>query len=223
MAQGLFQRPASGLLVAAATILTAGLLAASAASVASAQAPASGRPAKANPAAPTAKAEPVAPGTEVVFDTDKGEIVIRLLPDVAPLHSQLVAKTAKAGGYDGTTFHRIIMGGIIQGGDPLSKDPSKAARYGQGGLDLVKAEFSNRPFVRGVVGTARKSSPDSGGVQFFVVLREQPAWNGQYTIFAEVTSGLEVADQISALPVVGDKPVDRILIRKATVRVPEAK
>jgi cyclophilin family peptidyl-prolyl cis-trans isomerase len=176
---------------------------------------------KARPAA--VKTEPVAPGTEVVLDTDKGEIVVRLLPDVAPLHSQLFVKNAKSGGYDGTTFHRIIMGGIIQGGDPLSKDKTKAP-YGKGGLDLLRAEFSDRPFVRGVVAAARKpSSIDSGGVQFFVVLREQAAWKGQYTIFGEVSAGLEVADQISAMPVQGDTPVDRIVIRKATVRLPEAK
>jgi cyclophilin family peptidyl-prolyl cis-trans isomerase len=175
------------------------------------------------PAPPARKAEPVVPGTEVVLATDKGEIVMKLLPELAPRHCQLVAETAKSGGYDGTTFHRIIMGGIIQGGDPLSKNEANASRYGQGGLNLVKAEFSDRPFVRGVVGTARASSPDSGGVQFFIVLREQSAWNGKYTIFAEVTSGLEVADQISALPAVGDKPTERIVIRKATLRLPAPK
>jgi len=169
------------------------------------------------------KAEPVAVGTEVTLDTDKGVIVVRLLPDLAPLHCQLFVKTATTGGYDGTTFHRIIMGGIIQGGDPFSKDPAKSARYGQGGLDLVKAEFSDRPFIRGVVAAARKSSPDSGGVQFFVVLREQAAWKGQYTIFGEVVSGIEVADQISAMPAQGDRPLDRIVIRKATVSLPDAK
>ena len=119
---------------------------------------------------PTAQKEPpVAPGTEAVVGTPNGAFTIRLLPEVAPKHVALFVKTAKSGGYDGTTFHRIIRGGIIQGGDPLSKDPARAAQYGTGGLGLLVAEFSERPFVRGTVAAARKpSSPDSGGRQFFV-------------------------------------------------------
>jgi cyclophilin family peptidyl-prolyl cis-trans isomerase len=141
------------------------------------------------------------------------------LPEIAPKHCALFARTAKAGGYDGTTFHRLIAGGIIQGGDPLSKDPRKASLYGTGGLDLLPAEFSDRPFVRGVVGAARKTAPNTGGKQFFVVLREQPTMKGQYTIFAEVTSGIEVADQISQMPVNGDKAAERIEM-KVTLREP---
>ena len=102
----------------------------------------------------------------------KGSFTIRLLPEVAPKHAALFVKTAKAGGYDGTTFHRVIMGGIIQGGDPLTKDPAKASQYGTGGLGLLKAELSDRPFVRGTVAAVRRpSSMDSAGTQFFVCLR----------------------------------------------------
>ena len=79
---------------------------------------------------------------EAVVETADGAFVIRLLPDVAPRHVQHFVKTARAGGYDGTTFHRIMPRGIIQGGDPLSKDPAKKALYGTGGLGLLKAEFS---------------------------------------------------------------------------------
>jgi len=156
---------------------------------------------------------------EAVVETEQGEIVIRLLAEVAPQHVRHFAKTARAGGYDGTTFHRIIAGGIIQGGDPLSKDPAKAARYGTGGLGLLKAEFSDRPFLRGTVAAARRpSSVDSGGSQFFICLREQPSLAGQYTIFGEVTAGMDVADRIGAAPVEGDRPTTRIEIRRVQIR-----
>lgn len=155
--------------------------------------------------------------SKLTLETDAGTIEIKLRPDLAPGHVRHVAKTAKAGGYDGTTFHRIIAGGIIQGGDPLSKDPKNAARYGQGGLGLLKAEFSEAPFTRGVVAAARRpSSNDSGGNQFFIVLTDQPSLKGQYTIWGEVTSGMEVADAIGQTPVEGDKPKARVVIQKAT-------
>lgn len=166
-----------------------------------------------------AKDPPVAPGTEAVVETAKGSFTIRLLPEAAPRHASLFVKTARAGGYDGTTFHRIIMGGIIQGGDPLTKDPSKASLYGTGGLGLLPAEFSDRPFVRGTVAAVRTpSSRDSGGRQFFVCLRDQPSLQGQYTIFGEVVSGMEVVDQISTTPVEGDRARERV---EMTVRVRE--
>jgi cyclophilin family peptidyl-prolyl cis-trans isomerase len=197
------------------------LAAALAASVASPQVPAP-RPAPkpAKPAVP--KEAPVAPGTEAVVETAKGSFTIRLLPDVAPKHVALFVRTAKAGGYDGTTFHRVIAGGIIQGGDPLTKDPSKAPLYGTGGLGLLKAELSERPFVRGTVAAVRRpSSPDSSGQQFFVVMRDQPSMKGQYTVFGEVVSGMEVVDQISTTPVDGDKAKERVEM-KVTIREPAA-
>jgi peptidyl-prolyl cis-trans isomerase B (cyclophilin B) len=148
---------------------------------------------------------------EAVVETPKGSFTIRLFPDVAPKHVRHFVKTAKAGGYDGTTFHRVIMGGIIQGGDPLSKDPDKASQYGTGGLGLLKAEFSDKPFVRGTVAAVRQpSSIDSAGTQFFVCLQPQPALEGQYTVFGEVVSGMEVVDQISLTPVDGDKATERV-------------
>jgi cyclophilin family peptidyl-prolyl cis-trans isomerase len=155
--------------------------------------------------------------SKLTLTTDAGTIEIKLRPDLAPNHVRHVAKTAKAGGYDGTTFHRIIAGGIIQGGDPLSKDPKNAARYGTGGLGLLKAEFSpDQPFTRGVVAAARRpSSNDSGGSQFFICLADQPSLKGQYTIFGEVTAGMEVADAIGQTPVEGDKPKTRVVIKKA--------
>jgi cyclophilin family peptidyl-prolyl cis-trans isomerase len=160
----------------------------------------------------------VAPGTEAVVETPKGSFTIRLWPDVAPKHAALFVQTAKAGGYDGTTFHRIIQGGIIQGGDPLTKDPAKASQYGTGGLGLLKAELSDRAFVRGTVAAVRRpSSLDSAGVQFFVCLQPQPSLAKQYTVFGEVTSGMEVVDQISTTPVDGDKAKERVPM-KVTIR-----
>jgi cyclophilin family peptidyl-prolyl cis-trans isomerase len=143
-------------------------------------------------------------------------------PPTKPAHpaKPVAAEAPVAPGYNGTTFHRIIAGGFIQGGDPLSKDTAKAPLYGTGGLGLLKAEFSERPFVRGTVATARRaSSVDSGGSQFFVCLRDQPSLQGQYTIFGEVVSGMEIVDQIGLTPVDGDKAKERVEM-KVTIREP---
>lgn len=181
------------------------------------------RPSKA-PVAPkapvAAKPEPaVAEGTSALVETDLGSFTIRLLPALAPGHVRHFVKTAQAGSYDGTTFHRLIAGGIIQGGDPLSKDPNETARYGTGGLGLLKAEFSDRPFARGTVAAARRpSSVDSGGSQFFVCVQDQPSLLGQYTIFGEVTEGMEVVEKISQAAVEGDRAAKRIEMK---VRIQE--
>jgi cyclophilin family peptidyl-prolyl cis-trans isomerase len=193
------------------------LITVAATSVAHAQA----RPPKAKAAAAPAAAA-VAPGTEAVVETPKGTFTIRLLPEIAPRHAALFVKTARAGGYDGTTFHRVIAGGIIQGGDPLSKDRTKASQYGTGGLGLLPAEFSDRPFTRGTVAAARRpSSVDSGGKQFFVCLQDQPSLKGQYTIFGEVVEGMEVADQIGNTPVNGQTATERVEM-KVSIREPSA-
>jgi peptidyl-prolyl cis-trans isomerase B (cyclophilin B) len=158
-----------------------------------------------------------------VIETDAGTFVVRLLGDLAPRHVRHFVKTARAGSFDGTTFHRIIPRGIIQGGDPLSKDKAKTALYGTGGLGLLKAEFSDRPMTRGsVAAVLRPRQPDSGGNQFFVCLSDQPSLTGQYTIFGEVVAGMDVVDRIGETPVLGDKPASRVVVRKVTVRpVPE--
>jgi peptidyl-prolyl cis-trans isomerase B (cyclophilin B) len=177
-------------------------------------------PSPARRRAPASTAPAVDEGPlEAVVETADGSFVIRLLPDLAPRHVQHFVKTARAGGYDGTTFHRIIPRGIIQGGDPLSKDPAKKALYGTGGLGLLKAEFSSRPMTRAsVAAVLRPSSPDSGGKQFFVVLSDQPSLTGKYTIFGEVSSGMDVVDRIGETPVVGDKPQSRVVIQKVAIR-----
>lgn len=163
------------------------------------------------------KAEPQGP--EAVIETAEGTFVIRLLPRLAPAHVKHFVATARKGGYDGTTFHRIVPGGIIQGGDPLSKDPKLAARYGTGGLGLLKAELSDEPMARGALAAVlRPSSKDSAGSQFFICLSDQPALTGKFTIYGEVVSGMDVVDRIGAAPVDGDKPKARIEIKKVAIR-----
>jgi peptidyl-prolyl cis-trans isomerase B (cyclophilin B) len=166
-----------------------------------------------------AQAAPPSPAaSEAVVETAQGRFVIHLLPALAPRHVQHFVKTARAGGYDGTTFHRIIPRGIIQGGDPLSKDPAKAALYGTGGLGLLKAEFSDRPLTRGsVAAVLRPSSKDSAGNQFFICLSDQPALTGKFTIFGEVVEGMDVADKIGETPVEGDRAKTRVEIQRISV------
>lgn len=156
---------------------------------------------------------------EAVVETAEGSFTIRLLADAAPRHVRHFARTARAGGYDGTTFHRIVPRGIIQGGDPLTKDPSKKALYGTGGLGLLEAEFSSRPMTRGsVAAVLRPSSPDSAGNQFFVVLSDQPSLTGKFTILGEVASGMDVVDRLAETPVTGETPQKRVVIQKVTIR-----
>lgn len=195
------------------------LIAFAAAAASGPGAPASPRPLTARPLTPESTLPPSEGPLEALVETSEGPFVIRFLPDLAPHHVAHFVKTARAGGFDGTTFHRIVPRGIIQGGDPLSKDPAKTALYGTGGLGLLKAEFSSRAMTRGsVAAVLRPSSPDSAGNQFFVVLSDQPSLTGKFTIFGEVESGLTVVDRIGETPVVGDKPQKRVVIQKVTIR-----
>jgi peptidyl-prolyl cis-trans isomerase B (cyclophilin B) len=167
---------------------------------------------------PGASPTPVPP-MEAVVETDKGSFTILLFHDLAPRHVAHFVTTAKKGGFDGTTFHRIIPRGIIQGGDPLSRDPAKKALYGTGGLGLLKAEFSERPMASGsVAAVLRPGKPDSGGNQFFICLSDQPALTGKYTVFGEVVSGMDVVNAIGETPVEGDKAKERVEMRRVTVR-----
>lgn len=151
-------------------------------------------------------------------ETDKGTFVIRLRPDLAPRHVKHFEKVARAGGFDGTTFHRIVPRGIVQGGDPLSRDPKKKALYGTGGLGLLKAEFTPEPMKRGAVAAVlRPSSRDSAGNQFFICLSDQDALTGKFTIFGEVESGMDVVDAIGATPVDGDRAAERVEIKRVVI------
>src|SRR4029077_2076928 len=110
-------------------------------------------------------------------------------------------KLAGEGAYANTAFHRVVRDAIIQGGDPLSKDPAKASQVGTGGMGILQAEHSGEAFTRGAVGAAlRPGQPDSGGAQFFVCVTEQPVLQDQFTLFGRVSEGLDIVQKISELP-----------------------
>ncbi len=141
-------------------------------------------------------------------------------PEAAPNHVGYFIKTAREGGYDHTTFHRAIKNGIIQGGDPLSKDASKKALYGTGGLGVLKAEINEQPMTAGAVAAVlQPGKPDSGGAQFFVAVTDQAAIQGQFTVFGRIVEGLEVVRTISESPVdANGKILDRVEITTVTIR-----
>lgn len=157
---------------------------------------------------------------QAVIDTTAGTIVLDLLADRAPNHVALFVKTAEAGGYDGTTFFRMIKYGIIQGGDPVTKDAAARANYGTGGLNLLKPEISDEKHTRGAVSaTLIPGKADSAGTQFFISVSDQPGLDGKYTIFARVNEGILVAQKISEAAVDGTGlAVDRMVVNKVTIR-----
>ena len=155
---------------------------------------------------------PATQGPKAIIKTKFGEIEVKFLPDVAPNHVENFIKLAKAGFYNGTIFHRVIPGFMIQGGDPNTKDSLKKDTYGQGGPGYnVKAEFSDLPHKRGVLSMARAAHPDSAGSQFFIVVEDSRFLDRKYTVFGEVTKGIGVADKIVNAPRNDrDLPNDRI-------------
>ena len=145
-----------------------------------------------------------------------GEIVLRFYPDVAPNHVKNFLDLAGKKLYDGTTFHRVIPGFMIQGGDPNSKNPDRAS-HGMGGPGhRVKAEFNSKPHTRGVLSMARSNEPDSAGSQFFICVADAHFLDWQYTAFGEVVNGMDVADKIVSVKRDGrDNPLERIEITVA--------
>ncbi len=186
--------------------------------------------AKPRPAAP---ARPAAPplfrtpltldemrGKQLVLTTAAGDIVIDLLPDHAPNHVGLIIKTAGDGGFTGTTFHRLVRQGIVQGGDPLTRDPATRPKAGTGGLNLVAREGLTEKHTRGAVSAVVvPGRPDSGGTQFFICIVDQPALDGQHTIWGRVSEGLRVAQRISE-GASDEKgvPVEPVTVTAAVVR-----
>jgi peptidyl-prolyl cis-trans isomerase B (cyclophilin B) len=140
-----------------------------------------------------------------------GEIVIKFFPDVAPGHVKNFVKLAQEGFYNGTTFHRIIPGFMIQGGDPNSKSPDRSM-HGMGGPGYkIKAEFNSKPHKRGIVSMARANDPDSAGSQFFICVADANFLDWQYTVFGEVVSGMDVADKVVNMKRDGrDNPLERL-------------
>ena len=132
-----------------------------------------------------------------VIKTSEGEMVAEFWPEVAPNTVENFKKLARSGFYDGTAFHRIVKGFMIQGGDPLTKDPAKESRYGTGDPGYkIKAEFNDRSHERGVLSMARSSDPDSAGSQFFICLANVSRLDHQYTTFGKIIKGDDVLGKI---------------------------
>ncbi len=148
----------------------------------------------------------------VLLKTKFGEMEIVLFPDLAPKHVESFLKLANSGFYNGTIFHRILPGFMIQGGDPLTKDPANRNKYGTGGPGYtVPAEFSKVVHEKGILSAARTQDPNSAGSQFFIMVDKAPHLDGQYTVFGEVVKGVDVAETIVNQPRdLRDNPVERI-------------
>jgi peptidyl-prolyl cis-trans isomerase B (cyclophilin B) len=136
--------------------------------------------------------------TQAILSTRHGDITIEFLPEVAPNHVNNFLELARSGFYDGTKFHRVIPGFMIQGGDPNSKQDDRRLHGTGGSGKNVKAEFNATKHVRGIVSAARSSNPDSASSQFFIMVADSAHLDGQYSAFGKVVSGIEVADKIVA-------------------------
>src|SRR3989441_13090547 len=156
-----------------------------------------------------------------VFDTTAGSFIIEFYPDQAPNHVRRFIDFARQGFYKGTTFPSMVPHGIVQGGDPETKNPQGRAKYGTGGFNLgLKPETSNIPFVQGTVAaTLLPGEPNSAGSEFLLVVTDQPQFTGQFTAFGHVVEGIEVVDKISTTAV-DEKQIakDRIEIRSIAIR-----
>jgi|TARA_B110000014_G_scaffold255398_1_gene237180 peptidyl-prolyl cis-trans isomerase B (cyclophilin B) len=136
-----------------------------------------------------------------VIETNFGNIEFKLLPELAPEHVRNFTKLAQSGFYDGTLFHRVIPSFMIQGGDPNTKDPNLKSSWGMGGPGYtINAEFNSRSHLRGIISMARSQDPNSAGSQFFIVTSDSAFLDREYTVFGEVTAGMDVADKIVSLP-----------------------
>ncbi|MBI4844123.1 MAG: peptidylprolyl isomerase [Nitrospirae bacterium] len=149
--------------------------------------------------------------TKAVIETKFGKIELKFFPDVAPNHVKNFIDLAKKGFYNGTTFHRVIPGFMIQGGDPSGN--------GTGGPGYkIKAEFNNKPHKRGILSMARSMDPDSAGSQFFICVADAPHLDKKYTVFGEVVSGMDVADKIVSQPRGNaDKPNEKIEMKVSII------
>jgi peptidyl-prolyl cis-trans isomerase B (cyclophilin B) len=171
------------------------------------------------------EASPMSTSNEVaVIKTNEGEMVVQFWTDAAPNTIENFKKLARQGFYDGTIFHRIVKGFMIQGGDPNSKDPAKESAYGEGGPGYkIKAEFNNHSHDRGVISMARGPDPGSAGSQFFVCLAPVRRLDGQYTTFGKLIKGDDVLDKIGNTPVGRNaqgemsKPTKRVVIESVKI------
>ena len=163
--------------------------------------------------------KPVNANEVAVLKTSEGEIVLEFWPDVAPLHVENFKTLAKKGFYDGTCFHRVIKGFMIQGGDPNTKDDAKKGSWGTGGPGhQVKAEFSDKAHTRGVLSMARSSDPNSAGSQFFICHGDPRFLDKQYTAFGKLIKGDDVLEKIATTPVgARDVPAKRMNVESIKI------
>lgn len=147
-----------------------------------------------------------------------GTIKIELYSNIAPEMVKRFKELAKEGFYDGTAFHRVSPT-VVQGGDPNSKDDDPS-NDGQGSSDKpdVKAEFSDVPFNRGIVGAARATDPNSANSQFFITMKRYPSWDRNYTVFGKVIEGMNNADTIAGAPKNGESPIEKIVIKTIKIQ-----
>ena len=152
--------------------------------------------------------------TKAIIETKFGNMELRFFPEVAPNHVNNFMELAKKGFFDGTTFHRVIPGFMIQGGDPNSKSPDRSS-HGMGGPGYtLKAEFNGKPHKRGVLSMARSGHPDSAGSQFFICVADASFLDKKYSVFGEVVSGMDVADKIvNQRRDQKDNPMERIEVK----------
>jgi peptidyl-prolyl cis-trans isomerase B (cyclophilin B) len=156
---------------------------------------------------------------QAVLETSYGTIVLDLLADAAPTHVAHFITRAREGAFDGTSFHRVVANGMVQGGDPISKDPSQQAKYGTGGLGVLRFEPNSEKLTRGAVAAVLiPGRRDSAGSQFFILIADQPALEGQYTVFARVAEGMGAAQKISMIANNGGVATERVVVTKATIR-----
>lgn len=161
--------------------------------------------------------------TRAVIRTNFGDMELRFYPEVAPNHVNNFIELARSGFYNGTIYHRLRPGFMIQGGDANSRSMDRRT-HGMGSPGYrLKAEFSNKKHVRGTLAMARFVQPDSAGSQFFICVGDAPWLNGKYTVFGEVVSGMEVADRISIQPRdSNDNPLERVEMKIKIIETVEA-
>jgi len=159
------------------------------------------------------------PNQVAVITTSEGEMILEFWPEVAPGHVANFQKLAQQGFYDGTCFHRVIKGFMIQGGDPLTKDEANKSHWGTGGPGhQIKAEFNDRPHTRGVLSMARSNDPNSAGSQFFICHGDPRFLDKQYTAFGKLISGDEVLEKIATTQTLpGDRPARRMNVESIKI------
>jgi peptidyl-prolyl cis-trans isomerase B (cyclophilin B) len=165
-----------------------------------------------NPPTHASMSNPTKSPEVAIINTTEGTMVIQFWTDAAPNTIANFKKLAEKGFYDGTCFHRVIKGFMIQGGDPLTKDPAKEDLWGTGGPGYqIKAEFNDHPHVRGVISMARSQDPDSAGSQFFICHGDPSFLDHQYTTFGKLIKGDDVLEKIATTPThPQDRPDKRI-------------